>query len=381
MTGDKVEPVISVGIGTFSKVTYTKNGESHTVTPADCDLYIRQARGEYIEISDVEIGINFHWSQREVQRFEGDMEFRNVSGKILVINVIRLEDYITSVISSEMNGDNPLELLKAHAVISRSWLMAQISHTQLEGEKTITEQEVSTWYDRDAHDLFDVCADDHCQRYQGITRAHNPNVRKAIEQTRGMMLTYRGEVCDARFSKCCGGRSELFESCWQPVHFPYLESVECPYCDTHDEELLAKVLNSYDLATRNFHNWSVRINKKTAGALIKQKTGIDHGEILELTPLDRGPSGRITRLKVTGTEKTRIYGKELEIRRILSETHLYSSAFDVEHQGDDFVLHGWGWGHGVGMCQIGAAVMASKGFGYEQILSHYYPNAELTQMY
>ncbi len=381
MTGDKVEPIIKVGIGTFRKVTYTKNGESHVVTPQDCDITIRQQKGEYIEISDVEIGVNFHWSQREAQRFEGDMEFRNVNGKVLVINTIRLEDYITSVISSEMNGDNPLELLKAHAVISRSWLMAQLSQTELEGEKIITDSEIITWYDRDSHSMFDVCADAHCQRYQGITRAHNPNVRLAIEQTRGMMLTYNHEVCDARFSKCCGGRSELFENCWQPVHFNYLESVECPYCDTHDEELLAKVLNSYDLATRNFHNWTVKLKANAISCLIKTKTGHDLGQITDLTPLDRGPSGRITRLRVTGTRKTMTFGKELEIRRILSETHLYSSAFDVEKEGDSFVLNGRGWGHGVGMCQIGAAVMASRGFKYDEILSHYYPKAQLTKMY
>ena len=382
MTGYKAEPTIHVGIGTFSKVTYTQNGKSHVVTANDCDILIRQQKGEYIEIADVEIGVNFHWSQREAQRFEGDMEFRNVDGKVLVINIIRLEDYITSVISSEMNGDNPLELLKAHAVISRSWLMAQISSCGLDGEKTYTDSEISTWYDRDAHSLFDVCADDHCQRYQGITRAHNPNVRRAIEETRGIMLTYNGEVCDARFSKCCGGRSELFENCWQPVHFDYLESVECPYCDTRDQELLGKVLNSYDLATKNFHNWTVKLSGSRISNLIKSKTGIQLGEVTDLTPVHRGPSGRITRLKVTGTERTMTFGKELEIRRILSDTHLYSSAFNVEKtDSNQFALHGWGWGHGVGMCQIGAAVMASQGSRYNEILSHYYPNAALTQMY
>jgi len=383
MTGDKVEPIINVGIGTFGKATYTQCGKSRTLTPGDCPLYIKEVKGEPIEISDVEIGVNFHWSQREAQKFQGDIEFVNDGGKVLVINIVRLEDYITSVISSEMNGDNPIELLKAHAVISRSWIMAQISYPPLEGDKLLSDTEICTWYDREAHSRFDVCADDHCQRYQGITRAHNPNVRKAIEATRGMMLTYEGDVCDARFSKCCGGRSELFENCWQPVHFPYLESVECPYCDTRDQELLGRLLNSYDLATKNFHNWKERIPADFISQNILRKTGHDLGQITDMEPLDRGPSGRITRLRISGTKKTMIFGKELEIRRILSTSHLYSSAFEVEKPADgrEFVLHGWGWGHGVGMCQIGAAVMATQGHSYTEILSHYYPNAQITKSY
>ncbi len=381
MTGDRIEPTINVGIGTFGKVTYSQCGQAHTVSASDCPIYIKEVKGQPIEICDVEIGISFHWNKREAQKFQGDIRLENHGGKVLAINTIRLEDYITSVISSEMNGDNPLELLKAHAVISRSWLMAQISYAPLDGEKLASDTEISTWYDRDAHQLFHVCADDHCQRYQGITRAHNPNVKKAIDATRGMMLTYEGDVCDARFSKCCGGRSELFESCWQPVHFPYLESVECPYCNTHDQELLSKVLNSYDLATKNFHNWTEHLDAGFVSRNIQEKTGHDLGDIISMEPLDRGPSGRITRLKISGTKKTMIFGKELEIRRILSRTHLYSSAFEVDRQGDIFELRGWGWGHGVGLCQIGAAVMASQGKSYTEILSHYYPKARISQMY
>ncbi|MCQ2252225.1 MAG: SpoIID/LytB domain-containing protein [Bacteroidales bacterium] len=382
MTADNVEPVIRVGIGTFGKVTYTKNGESHTITPADCPVSIIQQKGECIEISDVEIGINFHWSQRERQKFEGDMEFINTDGKVLAINIIKLEDYICSVISSEMNGDNPLELLKAHAVISRSWLMAQISGGTLPGEKIYSDAEISTWYDREAHSIFDVCADDHCQRYQGITRAHNPNVRKAIEATRGLMLMYDGEPCDARFSKCCGGKTELFENCWQPVHFNYLESADCPYCNTNDQELLKKVLNTYDVTTRDFYRWDVTLGNSRIKELLKTKAGEDLGDIIDMTPLHRGPSGRITRLEIRGSKKTKIFGKELEIRRLLSDSHLYSSAFDVEkNDNGSFVLHGWGWGHGVGLCQIGAAVMASQGHSFTDILQLYYKGAELKKMY
>jgi SpoIID/LytB domain protein len=260
--------------------------------------------------------------------------------------------------------------------------MAQIHGKKPEGQKIVTDQEINTWYDREAHTLYDVCADDHCQRYQGITKTYNPNVEKAVEATRGMFLMYNGEVCDARFSKCCGGRSETFENCWQPVHYDYLESVECPYCNTNDEALLRTILNDYDRQSKDFYRWTAKLNRKTLPELLKTKTGIDFGEITDLQPLERGESGRITRLAIIGTKRSKIFGKEVEIRRILSQTHLYSSAFEVEKtDGGDFVLHGEGWGHGVGMCQIGAAVMASKGFKYDEILRYYYKNVMIEKKY
>ena len=358
------EPIIHVGIGEFNELNFSGNADGN------------------IEIDDVEIGKQFHWNKRERQKFNGKFTVKVADGKVLLINHIPLEKYITSVISSEMSGDCPLELLKAHAIISRSWLMAQIHGKKPEGQKIITDQEINTWYDREAHTLYDVCADDHCQRYQGITKTYNPNVEKAVAATRGMFLTYNGEVCDARFSKCCGGRSETFKNCWQPVHYDYLESVECPYCNTNDEALLRTILNDYDQQSKDFYRWTVRLNRKTLPELLKTKTGIDFGEITDLQPLDRGASGRITRLAINGTKRSKIFGKELEIRRILSKTHLYSSAFEVEKtDGGDFVLHGEGWGHGVGMCQIGAAVMASKGFKYNEILRFYYKNAEIVKQY
>ena len=357
------EPIIHVGIDSFNQLNFRPNADGN------------------LEIDDVEIGKQFHWNKLEKQVFNGEFTVQIVDGKLLLINHIPLEKYITSVISSEMSGDCPLELLKAHAIISRSWLMAQIHGKMPDCKPLITDDEVSTWYDREAHTLFDVCADDHCQRYQGLSRAYNPNVKAAVEATRGLFLTYNGEICDARFSKCCGGRSEVFESCWQPVHYNYLEPVDCPYCNTNDEALLRTILNDYDQQSKDFYRWTVKLSSKTLPELLKHKTGEDFGEIIALEPLDRGPSGRITRLKIVGSKLTKIFGKELEIRRILSETHLYSSAFDVEKTSDGFTLHGIGWGHGVGMCQIGAAVMASKGFRFDEILKFYYHNAELTQMY
>lgn len=404
------EPIIKVGIGSFSNVEIatsvacTVNGIA--LAPAHysvsyCNGYASIADSNrrriinapeitliqsdiekgYVEIANVEIGIQFHWNKREPQRFNGIFRFVAKDDNILVINEIRLENYLTSVISSEMNGNNHPELLKAHAIISRSWLLSQIYGTRPQGHPIITAQEICTWHDKEEHHDFDVCADDHCQRYQGITRSYNPNVQAAISDTKGIVLSYNGEVCDARFSKCCGGTTELFESCWQPVHYDYLEPVDDPYCNTNDSNLLAKILNDYDQTSVNFHHWSVEIEKETLASLIRQKTGIDFGDIISLTPLTKGPSGRITRLKVEGTLKTMIFGKELEIRRILSETHLYSSAFDVEQTPNSFILHGKGWGHGVGMCQIGAAVMAEKGFSHSNILVFYYPKAKLTNLY
>lgn len=436
----KSEPIVRVGIARFEKISFRisnnvriESGNSYSnLTISDYCAYIvnneivvkdnandsvvakndnkisllqNDKENDFIEISDIEIGINFHWNRKEKQRFNGDFEFLIVDGKIQIINNIKLENYITSVISSEMNGNNPEELLKAHAVISRSWLMAQVSGKKLEGAPIITDSETITWYDREDHSLFDVCADDHCQRYQGITRAYNPNVKKAIEATRGLMLTYNGEICDARFSKCCGGTTEVFETCWQPVHLGYLEKVDDldknftadltqeseaekfinsepdAFCNTNDQELLQKILNSYDFESKNFFRWTVNLKSKQASELVKKKTGEDFGEITDLIPIERGTSGRLCKLKVVGTKKSKIIGKELEIRRILSETHLYSSAFTVEKTSDGFVLHGAGWGHGVGMCQIGAAVMAEKGYSFAEILEHYYVNASLTKCY
>ena len=309
-----------------------------------------------------------------------------------------------------MSGTSSVELLKAHAVISRSWLLAQIGKApklKIENSKLKVGQashesdsqkgstpeansQFSTlnfqfikWYDREAHTHFDVCADDHCQRYQGVSRKVTPQVYEAIRATRGIVLSYEGEVCDARFSKCCGGRTELYESCWDDTPHPYLSVVDDPFCNTDDPKILSEVLNHYDQST-DFYRWTVQYTQAELSDLVRRRSGFDYGDIIDLIPIERGPSGRIVRLQFVGTKATRIIGKELEIRRTLSETHLYSSAFEIEKEeglSPTFILHGRGWGHGVGLCQIGAAVMGAKGYNYKEILHHYYPEAELTEWY
>ena len=359
----------------------------------------------YWEISDVEIGKGFHWDRKENQRFKGGLMLKYNEGKILVINYIPIELYLRSVISSEMNAGCSIELLKAHAVISRSWALNQINKVPLTQKPVITDSETITWYDNGVHKLFNVCADDHCQRYQGVTRAVNPNVKAAVQETFGEVLVYRDEICDTRFSKCCGGASELFETCWQDNHYDYLEKIDDfsenftedltveenavkfikssprAYCNTSDKKLLSKILNSYDNEYSDFYRWKVFYTFEELSEIVKEKSGEDYGKILDLIPLQRGTSGRISRLKIVGEKRTKIVGKELEIRRLLSKTHLYSSAFIVEKNSDGFFLYGAGWGHGVGLCQIGAAVMAEQGFNYVDILKHYYKGAELLKCY
>ena len=360
-------------------------------------------------LHDVVIGVNFHWQRCENQRFCGELIFILESGRLRAVNRLSVEEYLVSVISSEMSATSSLELLKAHTIISRSWLYAQL------GRKKCTEavkgwssdEEIVRWYDRDDHTLFDFCADDHCQRYQGITRAANPNVRRAVQETADIVLKYDGNVCDARFSKCCGGVTERFSACWENEDKPYLvplrddvseqpielcdevaarawiESQPDAFCSNVDKAVLSQVLNGYDCETADFYRWRVRYSQKELSELVARRSGIDFGTIYELLPLERAASGRIVRLKILGDKATRIIGKELEIRRSLSESHLYSSAFvvdkelDGESQESYFVIKGAGWGHGVGLCQIGAAVMGEKGYSYEEILSHYYPGSYL----
>ena len=361
------------------------------------------------ELEDVVIGVNFHWERKENQRFKGDLKL--IGGKtVTAIDIVPVEDYLASVISSEMSATASLELLKAHAVISRSWLLAQLDKRGAKAapSKMETDTERIVWYDRDNHDQFDVCADDHCQRYQGITRQTTPTVDQAVEATRGLVLTNKdGGLCDARFSKCCGGVFEQFETCWEPVYKPYLSArADCPdenafpdltveenarewilsapeaFCNTDDSRTISEVLNGYDKETTpDFYRWTVEYTADELSAIARDRSGIDFGTITEITPLERGTSGRISHLRIAGTKRTMEIGKELEIRRTLSRSHLYSSAFVVEKTDGGFRFLGAGWGHGVGLCQIGAAVMAAKGYGYRQILAHYYPGSQIIKEY
>jgi stage II sporulation protein D len=375
----------------------------------------------FFELKNVTIGVDFHWEQQVNQRFKGSLKLVPENGKVRAVNIIDLDEYLKSVISSEMSEAGSLSLLKAHAVISRSWLLAQIEKTKslragggIYQTSYETKDEITRWYDREDHQNFDVCADDHCQRYQGITKIQTGKAMQAVEDTSGEVLTFEGKICDARYSKCCGGVTENFENVWEPVQHLYLSKVvdnnEIPanfnlnlkdetnaenwirntppaFCNTVDKYILEQVLPGFDQATTDFFRWKVEYSQKEIAELLKNRSGFDFGEIINLEPVERGVSGRLTKLKITGTQKTLVVGKELEIRKCLSKSHLYSSAFvvdcsEVENRiPQKFVFTGAGWGHGVGLCQIGAAVMGEKGYSYREILNHYFKGAELKKYY
>ena len=334
------------------------------------------------------IGVDFHWERSRDLDYAGILSFIVEGDKITAVNKVDVEEYLLSVISSEMKSSAEVEFLKAHAVISRSWVLSQLrSRREIKAKAARPKGMVDSskrhiqWFDHEDHTAFDVCADDHCQRYQGLCMAVGENVRTALQETCGEVLVYDGKICDARFSKCCGGTTELFSTCWEDVDYPYLQSVKDPFCDTSDPEILSQVLNDYDLETRDFFRWEQRYTQKALSELVRNRSGVDFGTIEDLVPLERGASGRIKRLLVVGSKRKMEIGKELIIRRWLSESHLKSSAFEISREGTDFVLEGKGWGHGVGLCQIGAAVMASKGYGYKEILAHYYPGSEIEKRY
>ena len=386
---------------TFQKITFTPLREEDTFV-----------------LKDVVIGIHFHWERKEDQRFKGTLEFIVEDQKVTAINVLPIDTYLISVISSEMSATSSIELLKAHTVISRSWLLSQIEKRQsIEASKEVytndtrSDTEWIRWWDREDHINFDVCADDHCQRYQGVARASQSleAVTRAVVETSGEVLLSQGAICDARYSKCCGGIFEEFQYNWEPVQYPYLtkgydgkgdglpnplpdltqeataqvwiRSNPPAFCNTQDQTVLSQVLNNYDQETTHFYRWGVSYTTEALSDLIHRRTGIDFGTVLELIPLERGTSARITKLKVVGSKKTMVLGKELLIRKALSESHLYSSAFVVDKTADGFLLLGAGWGHGVGLCQIGAAVMASSGYDYRTILMHYFNGSQLTKHY
>ena len=341
-------------------------------------------------LHDVTIGQRFHWERRESQTFSGILKLVVDEDKIVAINVLPIEDYLVSVISSEMKGSCSLEFLKAAAVVSRSWFYAQMQRRQERAEHPSpffsfvkSDGESIRWYDREDHTTFDVCADDHCQRYQGITRASHPQVAEAVRQTEGEVLVYENKICDARFGKCCGGQTNEYQYCWENIRMPYLTSVSDPFCNTSDLRILRQMLNDYDLETPDVLTWKEVLTQQEAHERIAQHLKMDLGDILDMEPVEEGPGGHLSKLRIVGSEKTLVVGKELEIRRMLSATHLKSSAFTIEKQDAEggvpqrFVLHGRGWGHGVGLCQIGAAVMGEQGYGYQQILSHYYQGAQI----
>ena len=398
--------------------------------------YIPMSEDCSFSLMEVTIGIDFHWERNETQTFKGSLEVMKASnGELTAVNVLDIEDYLQSVISSEMSATSHMELLKAHAVISRSWALCKIQRS-LQGSAFACQESEGKricWYGSEPHEGFDVCADDHCQRYQGLRAKDHKNAIKAVQETKGLILCHKEHltpnsslltpnshyvICDARFYKCCGGVTEEFETCWEDTHFDYLVKVEDndaryslrsstrrqaqgpfptkqspdltteegarewimsspeAFCNTNDKKILSQVLNDYDQETIDFYRWKVAYSQEELTALVARHAP-QLGKIIDLIPLKRGVSGRIYELKIVGENESIIIGKELEIRKWLSNSHLYSSAFVVEKESDTFTLHGAGWGHGVGLCQIGAAVMAEKGYTYKEILAHYYPNTIL----
>jgi stage II sporulation protein D len=374
-------------------------------------------RTESFLLRNVTVGIQFHWEQKENQRFLGKLKLIKIDTNIIAINIIPIESYLTSVISSEMSSRGSINLLKAQSIISRSWLLAQLERSKNK-EKYKTsyedENEIIKWYDREEHDFFDVCADDHCQRYQGITKIHSDIVRQAIEETYGIVLVHNNKICDSRYYKSCGGITEAYENVWEPVKHSYLSSVidykfeienfnidfseeahvrkwilsnPPAFCNTKDEKILSQILPNLDQKTRDFYRWKVQYTQSEIAEIIKEKTKIDFGDIKDLIPIERGNSGRLVKLKIVGTKKVYTIGKELEIRRTLSKSHLYSAAFVIDKESiiegvpQKFILHGAGWGHGVGLCQIGAAVMGEMGYQFDEILLHYFQGATLKKLY
>lgn len=413
----KGEKVLGEQVVEFSEGGVLWNGNQYSQL-----TFYPQSTDASFSLSDVTIGVNFHWERKETQTFLGTLRFVVESDKIVAINELPVEKYLESVISSEMSATSSLELLKAHAVISRSWLLAQMKKRREVAESgnnffsfTKKEDTLIRWYDREDHTLFDVCADDHCQRYQGITKETSPHVAEAIRQTKGQILMDGEEICDARFSKCCGGITEEFQYCWEDTPKTYLTAVRDialgvehtlpnltneeeaekwirfnppAFCNTQDKKILSEVLNDYDQETVNFYRWKETLSQEKLQQLIADKLKMDLGAILDMKAVERGKSGRISKLQIIGTEKTFTIGKELEIRRTLSDSHLLSSAFVVDKYDKDeqgvpqrFELIGAGWGHGVGLCQIGAAVMGEQGYHYDAILLHYYQGAEIKKLY
>jgi stage II sporulation protein D len=383
-----------------------------------CEIYrsplikLTPHQNSVFTLFNVTIGNRFHWQRKEDQTFRGDLILHaREDSMIAAINEISIEDYLTSVISSEVSAEAPVEFLKAHTILSRSWLLAGLHRgkkregTSIPAGKMIEKEgEVIRWYDREDHDLFDVCGDDHCQRYQGITKIVSSQAEEAVRETHGMVITYQGEICDARYSKACGGITENFNTAWTDKPVPYLTSISDgsishrpikaeeevsawilaepdAYCNTKDEDLLKRILPESDRRTRDFFRWKVEYSRTDLEEILREKSGFDFGTLKEIVPISRGPSGRISRLKIVGSKRSLVVGKELEIRRWLSKSHLYSSAFLVIVEADRFILQGAGWGHGVGLCQIGAAVMATKGFPAEQILKHYFRGVQIKKIY
>ena len=443
------EPIISVGVLTKKKINFELYGDFKVFgfkrdfsgifeTEVKDNVIICKGPATNLEITDevvfeprdplsesfvlrdVVIGIDFHWERREKQRFSHSLKLVRDGNKVVAINQLPLENYLFSVISSEMNPKSSLQLMKAQAVVSRSWIIKQLEKIKTESGKNEYKSEYETgdeyirWYGREEHELYDVCADDHCQRFQGVAKTASDIAREAVLQTRGVVIVSGNNICDTRYSKSCGGITESFENVWEPVKLPYLSSVidykfepenykfdfsnemnarkwilgnPPAFCNTGDKKILSQILTEFDQETTDFFRWKLEYSQEELSTIIYEKSGKDFGKILDLIPVERGYSGRLIKLKIVGTERTLTVGKELEIRRILSHSHLYSSAIVIDKElgkakvPEKFIIHGAGWGHGVGLCQIGAAVMAERGHQFDEILLHYFSNSSIKKIY
>lgn len=371
-------------------------------------LHLKPSQGSTFTLISVPIGKGFHWERKVSSRFQGNLILKMTpENTMTIINEIPLEEYLISVVASEMNSSLPLEFLKAHAIIARSWILSFVKKKDQKNQRDkiiSTNHEIIRWYSREGHERFDVCAGDHCQRYQGLPQGGFSRIKEAVEGTRGEVLLYRGEICDTRYSKACGGITENFETAWEDRHIPYLQSIsDAPipfhplrteeeaegwilskpeaYCHVKENTLIEKILPELDHQTRDFFRWKVEYNQKELEEILQEKSGYDFGILKEIVPLERGPSGRIKRLRILGSKLNLDLGKELEIRRWLSKTHLLSSAFTIKRDGSRWIFYGAGWGHGVGLCQIGAAVMSLRGFSAEKILKHYFQGVEIKKIY
>ncbi len=372
-------------------------------------IRLESPRKAIFTLISVPVGKGFHWERRVSSRFQGNLILMRTSGnRMTLINEIPLEDYLASVVASEMNSSLPLEFLKAHAIMARSWILSLIERKDRDqkilSNKPPMNGEVIRWYSHEGHELFDVCAEDHCQRYRGLPKGKFHRIREAIEETRGQVLLYQGEICDARYSKACGGITENFETAWEERSVPYLRSIsDAPfsypplrteeeaerwilskpeaYCHIKEHSLVERILPELDRQTKDFFRWKVEYDQEELEEILREKSGYDFGRLKEINPLERGPSGRIKRLRIMGSKLNLVVGKELEIRRWLSRSHLLSSAFTIKREGPRWIFYGAGWGHGVGFCQIGAAAMSLRGFSAEMILRHYFQGVEIKKVY
>lgn len=354
----------------------------------DAVVYTPLHEDSRLSLLNLKIGKEFHWQQTVEALLPGTVKVRlSPAGEWQTINSLPLEKYLQCVIGSEMNPAAPEEFLKAHCIISRSWALGKIRRTHKAGgnDAMFSDNCISAWEDTADHSGFDVCSDDHCQRYQGLSDMPS-KIKKIVKDTEGMVLTdAEGNLADTRYSKCCGGKTELFSTCWQETDYPYLISQIDPYCDLSSlsaqkrEKLLRDCFRRYDTSATISNEWELTVSRDEIRNRLSNLFGKETGDVIDMKVETRGLSGRAKGLLIKCESGDYHIGKELTIRRLLSKDCLRSSLFDITLLSDDnFRIKGKGWGHGVGLCQTGAARMALEGASFHEILSFYYPGTKIT---